>query len=427
MHIVKITDTSAQDVVLQPSSRYKFYSLIAAIVLTLLASAWFAVPLIQRYSLAEESIAADRLRLATVARGSLVRDISVQGRVVAAVSPTLFAPQSGTVTFNVESGDSVQENQVVALLDSPEIQNQYLQEQARLSSLRIELERQRITTRQQELENQKSEDGAAITLQAAEREMNRAQQAFEQGAMTAVDYEKAQDDLQTAQLLHRHAIMDTELDNERLAFELQTRELSVEQQELLVSNLQRQVDELEVRSPVNGIVGNLLVDQKANVLRNQPLLSVVDLSAFEVEVQVSESYADDLAIGMPAEIGASSNLEKATLVAVSPEIINNQVTGRVRFDGAIPAGLRQNQRLQTRILLEEKPNVLVVQRGQFYDSGNGRIAYVVEDGIAYRRQIVTGATSLNAVEIVQGLAAGDTIITSSTDVFNGAQTVLINN
>jgi len=89
--------------------------------------------------------------------------------------------------------------------------------------------------------------------------------------------------------------------------------------------------------------------------------------------------------------------------------------------------LRQNQRLQTRILLEEKPNVLVVQRGQFYDSGNGRIAYVVEDGIAYRRQIVTGATSLNAVEIVQGLAAGDTIITSSTDVFNGAQTVLINN
>jgi len=221
--------------------------------------------------------------------------------------------------------------------------------------------------------------------------------------------------------------MDTELDNERLAFELQTRELSVEQQELLVSNLQRQVDELEVRSPVNGIVGNLLVDQKANVLRNQPLLSVVDLSAFEVEVQVSESYADDLAIGMPAEIGASSNLEKATLVAVSPEIINNQVTGRVRFDGAIPAGLRQNQRLQTRILLEEKPNVLVVQRGQFYDSGNGRIAYVVEDGIAYRRQIVTGATSLNAVEIVQGLAAGDTIITSSTDVFNGAQTVLINN
>jgi len=427
LHIVKITDTSAQDVVLQPSSRYKFYSLIAAIVLTLLASAWFAVPLIQRYSLAEESIAADRLRLATVARGSLVRDISVQGRVVAAVSPTLFAPQSGTVTFNVESGDSVQENQVVALLDSPEIQNQYLQEQARLSSLRIELERQRITTRQQELENQKSEDGAAITLQAAEREMNRAQQAFEQGAMTAVDYEKAQDDLQTAQLLHRHAIMDTELDNERLAFELQTRELSVEQQELLVSNLQRQVDELEVRSPVNGIVGNLLVDQKANVLRNQPLLSVVDLSAFEVEVQVSESYADDLAIGMPAEIGASSNLEKATLVAVSPEIINNQVTGRVRFDGAIPAGLRQNQRLQTRILLEEKPNVLVVQRGQFYDSGNGRIAYVVEDGIAYRRQIVTGATSLNAVEIVQGLAAGDTIITSSTDVFNGAQTVLINN
>ncbi|MEQ8952790.1 MAG: efflux RND transporter periplasmic adaptor subunit, partial [Gammaproteobacteria bacterium] len=117
----------------------------------------------------------------------------------------------------------------------------------------------------------------------------------------------------------------------------------------------------------------------------------------------------------------------ATLIAVSPEIIDNQVTGRVRFDTGVPEGLRQNQRLTTRILMEEKPGVLLVQRGQFYDTGNGRVAYVVEDGIAYRRPIVTGATSLNAIEILEGLSPGDRIVISSTDVFNGADTVLINN
>ena len=69
----------------------------------------------------------------------------------------------------------------------------------------------------------------------------------------------------------------------------------------------------------------------------------------------------------------------------------------------------------------------MVQRGQFFDSGNGRVAYVVEDGIAYRRSILSGATSLNSVEILEGLNAGDTIIISSTDSFNGADTVLINN
>ena len=69
----------------------------------------------------------------------------------------------------------------------------------------------------------------------------------------------------------------------------------------------------------------------------------------------------------------------------------------------------------------------MVQRGQFFDSGNGRVAYRIDDGIAYRTSILTGATSLNNVEILDGLDAGDTIIVSATDQFNGAETVLINN
>ena len=422
-----ISDTSSQDIELTPGSTSNRKFATVGIVLMLLVGAWFVTPIVQRWALAEDSISAERLRTATVARGDFVRDISVQGRVVAAVSPTLYATQAGTVTFEVESGDSVSAGETLASIDSPEIQNQLLQEQSRLSSLKVELDRQRIMTRQQQLENQKSEDSASITLQAAEREMSRAETAFRQGALTEVDYEKAQDDLQTAELLHKHSLLDKELDNERLEFELQTRQLSVDQQELLVADLERQVAELEIVSPVNGIVGNLTVDQKTNVTKNQSILSVVDLSAFEVEVQISESYADDLAIGMLSEVRAAGETYEAILIAVSPEIIDNQVTGRVRFQGGVPAGLRQNQRLQTRILLEEKFDVLKVQRGQFFDSGNGRVAYRIDDGIAYRSPILTGATSLNSIEILEGLQEGDTIIISGTDQFNGAETVLINN
>lgn len=399
---------------------------VLLLVLTLGMGLWFASPFLQRWASAEQSVAAERLRFGDVSRGDFIRDISVQGRVVAAVSPTLYASQPGVVTFEVESGDSVSAGQVLASIDSPEIENRLAQEQSRLISLQVELDRQGITTRQQKLQNQRSEDEASIALRAAKREMTRAERAYEQGAMIEVDYVKAQDELIKAELLHKHAAMDTELDNERLEFELQTRRLSLDQQGLLVSDLERQVGELEILSPVSGIVGNLLVDQKTNVAQNQAILSVVDLSAFEVEVQVSESYADDLAIGMLGEIRAGSQLFQATLIAVSPEIIDNQVSGRLRFNGAVPAGLRQNQRLSTRILLEEKANVLMVPRGQFYDSGNGRLAYVVEDGVARRRTVSTGATSLNQVEILEGLSAGETIITSSYDGFEGADNVLIN-
>jgi HlyD family secretion protein len=422
-----IADTSGQDVVLQPRSPGRKLLLAAIGLAAATLMVWLALPVVQRWSQAQISVDASRLRFGEVSRGNFVRDVSVQGRVVAAVSPTLYATQNGTITFAVESGDAVHGGQTLARIESPELENRLLQERSRLSSLDIELQRQRITTRQQQLENQKSQDAAAINLKAARRELTRSERAYEQGAITEVDYEKARDDLETAELLHSHSLMDTELDNERLEFELQTSQLAREQQQLLVDDLARQVSELAIESPVNGIVGNLLVDQKTNVARNQPVVSVVDLTAFEVEIQVPESYADDLAIGMQAEVRAGTDIQQATLVAVSPEIIDNQVTGRVRFSKIPPAGLRQNQRLTTRILLEEKFDVVMVQRGQFIDSGNGRVAYVLEDGIAYRRPILIGATSLSHVEVLEGLQPGERIVVSSTEIFNSAETVLINN
>ena len=425
--MTKISDTSAQDITLEAKTNSKKYWASGTASIAVIIAMVMLAPLVERWSMAQESVSGERLRLAAVVRGDFVRDISVQGRVVAAVSPTLYASQTGTITFHVESGEEVSTGDALATIDSPEIQNQLLQEQSKLSSLRVELDRQKITTKQQKLQNKKAEDSATIALKAATREMSRASAAFKKGAMIEVDYEKAQDDLLTAELLHKHSLLDTELDSERLEFELQTRELDLEQQQLAVAELERQVKDLRILSPVSGIVGNLAVEQKTNVSKNQAVLSVVDLSAFEVEVQVSESYSDDLAIGMQAEIRAGTKFYGATLVAVSPEIINNQVTSRLRFNDSIGEGLRQNQRLTTRILLEEKPDVLMVQRGQFFDSGNGRVAYVVEDRVAHRRTISTGATSLSNIEILDGLNAGEVIVVSSTETFNSAETVLINN
>ena len=103
-----------------------------------------------------------------------------------------------------------------------------------------------------------------------------------------------------------------------------------------------------------------------------------------------------------------------------------QVTGRIRFGERKPAGLRQNQQLTTRILMDEHADVLIVERGPFIDTGAGRVAYVVRDGTAERTTIQIGATSLNAVEIVSGVKEGDRIVISGTDQFNGAQRVALN-
>lgn len=395
-------------------------------LLAIAVAAWLVIPALQRWAGSSISVPKDRLRIAVVERADLVRDVSVQGRVVAAVSPSLFAPDDGTITLLVEAGASVSKGQSLAQLDSPELQNQLQQEQSTLDRLGVELDRQRIESKQKALDNRKNIDLTKVTLVAAERERRRAEAGFKIEAISEIDFEKTNDDLETAKLAHEHAVADAQLDHERLEFELKTRELQLSRQSLLVKDLKRRVDELDMRSPVSGIVGNLLVDQKAAVSRNQVVMSVVDLSAFEVEAQVPESYADDLGIGMDAEVLVGNQRYPAVLVSVSPEIIQNQVTTRIRFVGGMPSGLRQNQRLTTRILMEQKNNVLTLQRGQFLDSGGSRVAYVLdENNVAHRRSIEVGARSLAAVEIVKGLVEGELVVISSIDPFRSADSVLV--
>ncbi len=423
--MIKLADTSGQDVVREPTKQRPWKLIIGLTIAVIIAAlAW---PALSKWSQTEQAIPLDRVRIATVTRGDLTRDVSIEGRVIAAVAPTLYSPAEGTVTYLVDAGDTVTKGQALATIESPELESQLAQERASLDAATVDLERQRIETRSAKLQAQRDIDMARVTFTAAEREKRRADEAWKAKAISEIDFEKAQDDLENAKLVYEHAIASAQLAADAQVFELQTTELQVARQQALVDDLQRQVESLSIHSPVSGLVGNREVDQKNQVARNQAILGVVDLSAFEVEIAIPESYADDLSIGMAAEVNYSGTVYAAQLVAISPEIRDNQVVGNVRFVDQMPDALRQNQRLTTRIILEQKPNVIQVNRGQFLESGGGRIAYVVSDEIAYRTTIRTGVSSMSAVEIADGLKVGDRIIISSIESFGDANSVRLTN
>jgi len=422
-----IKDTSDQDVSIAPQqNKSKKLLTIAISLIVLITLVWQVAPAASRWSQAEKSVSLERVRIATITRGDFIRDISVLGRVIAAVRPTVYSPAEGTITLEVEAGHEVEEGQILATLESPELTNQLFQQQAILEKLQSSLARQNIQAKKQILIDQKAVDLANVKLTTAKREKRRSDLGYEKSVINQIDYEKAQDDLENASLLFKHAVQDAELNSESLTFESKSISLDLQQQKLFVAELQRQVNALIITSPVSGIVGNLSTDNKTFLTKNQAILMVVDLSNFEVEIDIPESYADDLAIGMAVDISFEKQSFSARLVTISPEILNNQVTGRVRFIQEAPEKLRQNQRLNTQIILEHKSDVLQVRRGQFLDSSGGKFAYKVTDGIAQKTPIAIGARSLSHIELLSGLQENDQIIISNTDLFNSAQQVLLN-
>jgi len=412
--ITPIRDTSSQDRPLDPQiarrRRRKLVVIGAGMGLVLL----FAVVLVARsWFSAEISIPRERVRIAEVTRGTFIRDVAAQGTVVAAVSPTLFAPAAGTVHYLVQAGDKVTKDQVIAQVESPELRNELLREEATLAGMEVGVQRQSIDTRRQLLANQQTIDLANVAIQAAQREQRRAEDSWSKHLISERDYEKARDDAAAAAVNHKHAIETAGLQKESLEFELRAKRLERDRQRLVVQDLQRRVADLDIKSPVNGVVGTLSVPERTSIAQNAAVVSVVDLGAFEIEFQVPETYGDDLGLGMDAEITYAGNKYAATVSAVSPEVNGGQVRGRLRFAGEVPQGMRQNQRVAARIVLEARDGVLKVPRGPFLDSGGGKLAYVLEDDVAVRRPIRTGSTSVAEVEILEGLAAGDRIIVSN--------------
>ncbi|MDY0021990.1 efflux RND transporter periplasmic adaptor subunit [Arenimonas caeni] len=420
-----IRDTSAQDRSLDPAQAPRprgplwlaGAAVLAVVVLGWVLSGWVG---------SARSVSAERLRLAEASRGLLVRDASANGRVVAAVSPTLYAPAGGTVTLRILAGDTVEAGQVLAEIDSPELHNELQREQATLAQLEAEVARQRILARKASLLAQREADDAEVTRLAATRDLQRAQRGYELGAIPEVEYLRAKDAMASADIRSKHAGSAAALEAQDVALALKTQEQLLERQRLLTANLERRVDELNVRAPVAGIIGTLSIADRAVVAANSPLMTVVDLSRLEVELEMPESYAEDLGLGMAAEVRIGANSQAGKISAISPEVVNNQVLVRVRFEGGQPAGLRQNQRVTARVLFEEKPDVVKVARGPFVEQLGGRFAYVVEDGIAVRRPIRLGATSVGEVEILEGVAPGERLVISGTDTFGDAERVAIN-
>ena len=380
--------------------------------------------LIHAWSQSQYTVSGERLRIAEVQRGRFVRDVAAEGTVVAPVSPTLFAIAPGTISYVVHAGDPVKKGQVLTVLDSPELKSEYLRERATLQSLDAGIAHQEIEVRQQLLTSQQQADLAQVAIKAAERELKRNQTAWDEKVIPQRDFQKAQDDVATAKLNYEHARASARLDQDSVVLDLRTRRLERDRQALVVEDLKRRVDELTVRSPVNGMVANLGQQEKAEVAENAPLVTVVDLTALEVEFRVAESYASDIRPGMGADITLGGTTDRGVVTAISPQVQDNEVIGRVKFANGQPPGLRQNQRASVRIVLDDRKDVLKFERGPLIDEAT-RAVYLVKGDRAIRVPVELGPASVAEVEVARGLQAGDRVIISDTRDFNDAPQLTI--
>jgi HlyD family secretion protein len=421
-----IENTSSMDRVVAPGSGFTRARMIAAgVILAVLIGIAFAFPAIRRWSRADRAVDASTLSFGVVSRGDLVRDVSVQGRVVAALHPTLISPAQGVVTLRTKAGSVVRKGDILAVVDSPELRSSLEQSKAQLLSFRTDFERGKIAGSQSEARLRQAVSIAGVRLDAAKRGLHRADLLKNAGILSGPDYERAQDDVHVAELELAQAQREIGLNHETVDFDVRSRKLQVDRQQTATDEMQKRFDDLAIRAPFDGMVAAITVNEHDPVAANQAILTVVNLTSLELEITIPEEYAGDVKIGTALMIGYGNGDHAAHIISVSPEIVGNQITARAVPDTQWPAGLRQNQRVSARLVFESKRNVLKLPRGAFVEASGGRSAYVVDGSMASRRAITLGSIGASEVEILTGLREGDRVILSDTSPFGNANTLIL--
>lgn len=421
-----IRDTSLQDISIKPS-RFRLTPIKIMIPIGVVVAIALGFSVLHWSDLlsTDRTMSRNDMRIAKVSRGDLRREITALGKIVVANSPTLFSNAEGVVTYWVKAGDAVVEGQRLLSIDSPGLKNQLQQEKTNLERLQSELVQQNLMAKKSIMEARQALRRAELTLNTQARAFSRSKIGREKQFVSLQEFEQTEDQWRLAEVNAIQAKENLELQQELTKTEIANVSLQLDRQQWAVNDLERRVAELEVHSPVNGMVGSLALNQKSAVSTHQALMTVIDLSLYEAEVDIPEYYAPELLPGMEVAIRLNGQDYSGSLVAISPEIKNGQVKLRMNFNGDMPEHLRQNQRITTNIFLEVHENVLRLPRGAYLDTDNRQSVFRIKGNKAERAALQVGALGSDQVEIISGLEEGDEIIVSDTSSLRSAQIIYL--
>jgi HlyD family secretion protein len=224
------------------------------------------------------------------------------------------------------------------------------------------------------------------------------------------------------QLTAQKKLSEEQLDVNAKAIEVQlaSAQSKIDQAKTLVDLYEKQTAALEVRAGIGGQVAALPVGPNGpiqvgtHVAAGTPVAEVTQLNKLKAAVQIAETQAHDIQIGQPATVDTHNGVVPGHVSRIDPTVLNGTRTVDIALDGPLPAGAVPGLSVDGTINLANLKNVLQVGRPALGNE-NSTLSLFKEDPDgkgAVRVPVKVGRESVNAIQILEGLKVGDTVILS---------------
>jgi HlyD family secretion protein len=384
---------------------------------------------VSRLKPAAPSVERATVWLDTVKRGPMLRQVRGLGTLVP--EDTLWIP--ATTDGRVEQrlalpGIIVTPETVLIVLSNPELQQALVDAdwklraaQAELANVKVKLQSERLT-QQAAAANIESEANKSKLQADRDTELNKlgllADIQAKTSVVTALDW------------ANRSQIEKQRLDIglEAIRAQIAVQEAMVEQLRALFNLKKSQVDSLRVRAGVHGVLQQIPVEVGQRVAVGANLARVVQPEKLKAELKIPETQAKDVAIGQRADVDTRNGVISGRVSRIDPAAIQGNVTVDVRLEGALPPGARPDLSVDGVIEIEKLNDVLYVGRPTF-GQPNSQIALFKLDPDnkgATRTPVKLGRSSVNTIEILEGLRVGDQVVLSDMSAWDAYPSIRLN-
>jgi len=265
-----------------------------------------------------------------------------------------------------------------------------------------------------------------------------------QAAIVGADFQNAQTEARMNEALAKEGLVSNlirdqsvtrakslalrdQIEKERLAVseasakaQLQSAQASIDQRRSNYNLRRQQVDQLRVRAGMTGVLEQVPVEVGQQVQPGTNLVRVADPTRLKAELRIAETQARDLTIGQIASVDTRQGVIPGKVIRIDPSAVNGTVTVDVGLEGELPRGARPDLSVDGTIELERLENVLFVGRPAFgqEQSTVGLFKLDSETGEATRAQVQLGRSSVNTIEVLNGLAEGDQVVLSDMSAWD---------
>ncbi len=375
-----------------------------------------------RTSLAIES---DRLSVSQVHGGEFQEYVPINGSVQPAMTVYLDLEEGGIVQkIYVEGGSPIKKGDLILSFSNSVVQKQNIETETRLLENLDQLRNSKISLTTSNLILKDQLLDLSYKIQDLEKTFARYQEL-----MKKPNAQLSPEQFETAKYQLTYYKNKRELLEERIRRETALQEQQGTQIDSSIARVNRNLeiltrinDALEVRAPIDGHLSTLSAEVGQSFQRGQRVGQIDQLNSFKVRADIDQYYIAKVAVGQRGTCEFGGRSYALQVVKIYPEVTKDVFQADLQFAGAIPDGIKRGQTLQIDLSLSESKTTNMVAKGGFYRYTNGRWAYRVSaDGrSAHRANIVLGRQNPQAVEVLEGLKAGDWIITSEYENFNKA-------